>query len=102
MKQVLAISLVLTLAAAANAAINVTATVDGISTPSNPAYMTDTVTLQSGDPTAYVTGWGGSFQGPDIEQMCYSQLLSIAEPLQSTKFCTFYSPYFLPPFTCIL
>ena len=65
MRKLLAISVVLTLAAAANA--GVFATVTGVPSPSNPAFMTWTATLNT-DNGDYVVGWDGSIDGPAINQ----------------------------------
>jgi len=65
MRKLLAMSVVLMLAAAANA--GVFATVTGVPSPSNPAFMTWTATLNT-DNGDYVVGWDGSIDGPAVNQ----------------------------------
>ena len=68
MQKLLAISLVLSLAATANAGVS--ATVAGGPTPSQPG-VSDTwvATLHSDDPNELITGWAGTITGSAINQV---------------------------------
>lgn len=68
MQKLLAISLVLSLVATANAGVY--ATVTGGPTPSDPTnFDTWVATLHSTDPNVYITGWAGTITGSALNQV---------------------------------
>ena len=66
MRKLLAISVVLTLVTAAQASVSVSVT--GVSSPSDPNFITWTVTFDSNN-TEYITGWDGSITGSAINHV---------------------------------